>query len=91
MPAYDFRCTNGHTYEGRCSYEDRNSQVCPECDEPAKLVFLTAPNLDWMGIGAQANASPEFIDRFEKAHKQRAKQENDYKAEHGDNMRGAGG
>lgn len=91
MPTYDFRCTDGHTHEGRVKYDDRNSQMCPECGKPAKLVFLTAPKLDWMGMAQGPNAGPEFIDRFDKAHKQRAKQENEHKLEHGDAMRGAGG
>lgn len=91
MPIYDFQCPAGHVHEALVPYEDRKSHECPECGDTAKQVWLTAPKLDWMGMAQGANAGPEFIDRFEKAHKQRAKQEKDYKAEHGDAMRGAGG
>ena len=90
MPIYDYRCPNGHTYDQLTPYESRKQTVCPDCGSTAEQVWLTAPKLDWSGMAQGANAGPEFIDRFEKSHKQRAKQENDYKQEHGDNMRLAG-
>lgn len=91
MPIYDFRCVNGHVHQALVPYEERNSQVCPECAEEAKQVWLTAPKLDWSGMAQGENAGPEFIDRFNRSRKQRREQEEAHKAEHGDNLRGAGG
>ncbi len=90
MPLYDFRCANGHVSEHLVPVG--TSEVdCPECGEPAKQVWLTAPKLDWAGMAQGPNAGPEFIDRFEKSRKQRAKAEQKHKEEHGDALRGAGG
>ena len=91
MPIYDFRCRNGHVHQNLVKFDEKDNQVCPECGEPAKQVWLTAPKLDWSGMAVGPNAGPEFIDRFEKSHKQRREQEEAHKREHGDNLRGAGG
>ena len=77
MPIHDFRCAQGHVTESLVKIGVKEIQ-CPECGKAAELKFLTPPKLDWQGIGAQANASPEFISRFEKAHKERRKQEEAY-------------
>ena len=95
MPTHDFQC-------GKCDavstlivrWEETGewkTQPCTECNAPATLIFRQAPKIDWMGIGAQENASPEFIRKFEKAHKERRQQEEAHTKEHGDSMRGAGG
>lgn len=91
MPLYDYRCDNGHVNELLVRYEDRKEQVCPDCGITAKQVWLTAPHLDWAGMAQGENAGPEFVDRFEKSRKQRAKAEQEHTAEHGDALRGAGG
>jgi putative FmdB family regulatory protein len=90
VPLYDFRCPSGHTNALLVPYSERNEQVCPDCGEIAKQVWLTAPKLDWSGMAMGANAGPEFIDRFEKSRKKRREQERKHKEEHGDSMRGAG-
>lgn len=81
---HDFKCDHCGTVTER--YIDNTVRVidCPECGKSAYRAFLTAPKLDWSGIGAQASASPEFIDRFEKAHKQQKAIEEKSMAEHGD-------
>jgi hypothetical protein len=63
---------------------DVKVHTCPECANESKVVFLTAPKIDWGKMGAQANASPEFIDRFEKTHKQQADKEAKFEKEHGE-------
>lgn len=89
MPMFDFRCPDGHVHEALVKV-GVNEHVCPECGKTAKQVWLTAPKLDWTGMAMGENAGPEFIARFEKSRKQRREQEEKHKAEHGDNMRGAG-
>ena len=42
MPMYDFKCTNtecNHEFERKTSYEERESQTCPECGKPADKVW----------------------------------------------------
>ena len=89
MPLYDFRCGNGHVHEALTPV-GTESVECPDCREPAKQVWLTAPHLDWSGMAQGPNAGPEFVDRFEKSHKKRRELEEAHKREHGDNLRGAG-
>lgn len=90
MPIHDFRCPAGHVSELLVK-SDVTVVECPECGNLAELKFLVAPKLDWMSMAQGENAGPEFIARFDRAHKQRREQEQKHKAEHGDNMRGAGG
>lgn len=91
MPIYDFRCNEGHTSTLLVPYEERLEQPCPECGQTAKQIWLTAPKLDWAGMAQGPNAGPEFVDRWEKSHKQRREQEEAHTREHGDKLRGAGG
>lgn len=90
MPIYDFRCRNGHVHEALVKFGVKSDE-CPVCGDNAKQVWLRAPNLDWSGMAQGENAGPEFIDRFEKSHKQRAEKERQFKAEHGELPCGAGG
>lgn len=90
MPIHDFRCQVGHVHDALVK-SDVKQQVCPECGDIAERVFLKAPSMDWSSMAMGASAGPEFIDRFEKSRKQRREQEKKHKAEHGDNLRGAGG
>jgi len=72
---HDFKCPNGHIFEDLVDSETRE-QPCQECEELAKRVFLVAPKVDWLALGASAGASPEAIARFDKMHKeQKAKEE----------------
>jgi hypothetical protein len=86
---YDFRCPNEHVHAARVEPGTRLHE-CPTCGEDAKHVWLSTPKLDWTGMAQGPNAGPEFIARFEKSHKQRREQEEKHKAEHGDELRGAG-
>lgn len=91
MPVlYDFRCENEHVHSELVPAGVRFNP-CPTCGEQARQVWLTTPKLDWSGMAQGPNAGPEFIDRFEKSHKKRREQEEKHRAEHGDDLRGAGG
>lgn len=81
---HDYRCDHCSTVTERFIDSDVRVIECPECGKNAYRVFLSAPKLDWMGMGAQKHASPEFIDRFEKAHKQQKAIEEKAYNEHGD-------
>jgi putative FmdB family regulatory protein len=90
MPIHDFRCPDGHVHDALVKLGVKE-QLCPACGKTAEQVFLKAPQLDWSNMAMGANAGPEFIDRFDRSRKQRREQEKAHKAEHGDNLRGAGG
>lgn len=81
---HDFKCEECGTVRERYVDSQQTCAECSKCGGTAHRVFLSAPKLDWSGIGAQASASPEFVDRFEKAHKQQKKIEERTMAEHGD-------
>lgn len=83
MIIHDFECEAcGMVVE---KFVDSSTKtISCECGGTAHRVFLVAPKLDWSGIGAQASASPEFIDKFEKSHKQQQRIEERSMAEHGD-------
>lgn len=89
MPVFDFRCPEGHVHDALVKAGVKE-QVCPECGETAKQVWLSAPKLDWAGMAMGENAGPEFIARFEKSHKKRREQEERTLKEHGDRGRLAG-
>ena len=84
MILHDFKCSEcNHTFEELV--KSGVTQIpCPECEETANRVMLKAPRIDWLSMGAQANASPEFIDHFEKVHRQQTKIEEARETEHGD-------
>ncbi len=39
MPIYEYRCTNGHTFEVIQSMSDDPVEVCEECGAPVERVF----------------------------------------------------
>ena len=57
---------------------------CKKCGEPATLVFLTPPKLDWYGMAQGENAGPEFKDRFDRNHRRQAEKERKSWNENGD-------
>lgn len=57
---------------------------CTECGEATKQIIRHAPKLDWYGMAMGESAGPEFIDRFEKDHKNRKAHEEKIEREHGD-------
>jgi len=77
MPIYEYRCTECDTeYEELVKMDSPYVPPCPFCDGKSRKVVLHAPKIDWGAMGAQKNAGPEFIDRFEKVHKEeRAREE----------------
>jgi hypothetical protein len=83
MVVHDFECDAGHVAE---HYVSRGTQTmpCPVCKQPARLVFLSAPRLDWARMAMGANAGPEFVDRFERIHKRETARQARILREHGD-------
>lgn len=83
MPIHDFKCPAGHIHDALVKH-DVLTQECPECGNPAERVFLRAPQLNYLAMGAQENVSPEFQKRWDQMHrKQKAKEEKSL-SEHGD-------
>lgn len=80
---YDFRCPSGHVTEELVPVGTREIE-CPICGEPARYVILSPAKLDWAGMAQGPNAGPEFIDRFERAHRAQKDKEERSLAEHGD-------
>lgn len=83
MIVHDFRCDEGHVSEHYVS-RGVTHVSCPICSKPSRLVFLTAPKLDWSGMAQGESAGPEFIDRFEKAHRKETERQEKILREHGD-------
>jgi putative FmdB family regulatory protein len=50
VPTYVYKCTNGHQYETRESFDSPPRQECPECGQIAKRV-LFAPPIVFKGSG----------------------------------------
>ncbi|MGI8727398.1 MAG: FmdB family zinc ribbon protein [Solirubrobacterales bacterium] len=50
MPIYEYRCTNGHTFEAFQSMIDDSLDVCEVCDAAAQRV-LSAPAVHFKGSG----------------------------------------
>ncbi len=84
MPMYDYRCDNGHVTEQIVPLAERDKAADCPCGKAAKRVLLTPPRIDWLAMGAQRDASPEFIDRFDRLHKQQKDKEERSAREHGD-------
>lgn len=54
MPTFEFRCSNQHDFELRCSISSKpESPPCPTCEAPAKQVFLTPPPIWIPGVTHQ--------------------------------------
>ena len=75
MPIYEFTCTECEHEHEELVKMGNYTHDCPKCGATSRKVFRTAPKIDWGAMGAQENVSPEFIDRFEKVHKEEAKRE----------------
>jgi putative FmdB family regulatory protein len=50
MPIYEYRCTNGHTFDARQSMSDDPLTVCEVCGAPVQRV-LHAPAVQFKGSG----------------------------------------
>lgn len=83
MPIHSFRCEQGHVHDKLVKHDVKTSE-CPECQTTARLVFLTPPKIGWLQMATQKHVSPEFLDKFDKLHRdQKAKEEKCVK-DHGD-------
>lgn len=50
MPTYDFKCSRDHVLEHFCSISAKPDTLpCPECGEPMRQVFLSAPH-QWKNL-----------------------------------------
>ena len=83
MPLKDFKCSQGHVHDALVNIHIKYDW-CPECGEFARMVFLKPPRLDWASMAQGANAGPEFIDRFDRIHKEKKEKEDRSWKEHGD-------
>jgi hypothetical protein len=83
LGTFSYKCGSGHYHDAFVKNTVQEHE-CPDCGEVAKRVVRHAPKLDWLGIGASKNASPEFIDRWDKMHKDRKAHEERIEKEHGD-------
>jgi hypothetical protein len=61
-----------------------NFPDCTECAGTTEKILLQAPKMDWSAMAQGANAGPEFIDRWEKNHKQQKQIEEKCQRNHGD-------
>lgn len=84
MPIYDFLCKHCGVATERFTSMDTESMKCETCGNLADKAVLTPPKINWSAMGAQKNASPEFIDKFERMHKQQKERETKFMKEHGD-------
>jgi len=50
MPIYEYRCTNGHTFETFQSMSDDSLTTCEVCEAPVERV-LSAPAIHFKGSG----------------------------------------
>ena len=84
MPIHDFRCNECRYVHAELVKWDEESHTCPECGNTSTRVFLTAPKLDWLRMGAQANASPEFKAKWDRVHQKQTAKEKAFEKEHGE-------
>jgi hypothetical protein len=80
---HDFKCPEGHVTE-QYVHRDTTESPCEVCGLLAKRVFLVAPRVDWLSLGASRFASPEAIQRWDRMHKEQKDKEERSLAEHGD-------
>jgi putative FmdB family regulatory protein len=84
MILFDFKCSEcDHTFEELVKSATRQIP-CPLCEGTAYRVLLRPPRIDWLSMGAQRNASPEAIDRWERLHREQAIIEQKAEQDHGD-------
>lgn len=75
MPIYEFTCSEcGHEHEELVKMGNK-THPCPSCGATSHQVFRTPFGIDWGAMGGSRFAGPEFIDRFERVHKEEAKRE----------------
>lgn len=80
---HDFQCDSGHLTEEFVS--SVCTQVpCSVCQKPATRVYLRAPHLDWSGMAQGSSAGPEFVERFERVHREETARQEKILREHGD-------
>lgn len=84
MPIHDFRCKACDHVEAHLVKWDVKTHKCSECGNESKRVFLKLAQPNWLAMGAQSNASPEFVERFDKMHKKQAEKEKAFEKEHGE-------
>ena len=84
MPLHDFRCMSCDHVHTELVKWDETTHPCPKCDNESKRVFLKPPKPNWLAMGAQDNASPEFLDKWEKMHKDQKTREEAFEKEHGE-------
>ncbi len=87
LGTFSFRCsTCGHTEDRFVHRSERTYQLCTikACGRRMTQVLLHAPALDWIRMAQGTSAGPEFIDRFNKNHRNRKAYEEKSYEEHGD-------
>jgi putative FmdB family regulatory protein len=83
MPIFDFKCGSCGTTTEELVKPSVKTIACVSCGNEATKQ-LSAPRVNWLAMGAQRDASPEAIIKFDRMHRQqKAKEEKSY-AEHGD-------
>jgi putative FmdB family regulatory protein len=83
MPIFDFKCDNCGTTTEELVKASVRTITCISCGDTA-IKQLSVPRVNWLAMGAQRDASPEAIIKFDRMHRQqKAKEEKSY-ADHGD-------
>lgn len=75
MPIYEFTCTECEHEHEEFVKLGTQAHDCPQCGATSHKVIRSAPEINWGAMGAQRNAGPEFIDRFERVHRQQKEKE----------------
>lgn len=65
MPTYDYRCPNGHEYEGMNTIKNRHKHECFACGKMGDKVILNAPRIDEAKMGLDPGF-PDAYARFRK-------------------------
>jgi putative FmdB family regulatory protein len=84
MPLHDFKCKKcSHIHEELVKW-DIKTHTCPKCDNESKRVFLKVAKPNYLAMGAQKDAGPEFQTKFDKLHRDQAAKEKAFEKEHGE-------
>lgn len=83
MILHDFQCSCGHVFADFIRSSDA-SAPCPKCESPAERVYLKAVSINWSRMAQGDSAGPEFVDRFERVHKEETARQDKILREHGD-------